>query len=908
MINPSRKIIILISAMALFGLLFFSTKIQHQPTVAGDSDERQTGMNLYEINDWQPAWVFVDVIKMARDWSDCNKWDSKPSVPLTADGYPTEMPYGSLTCVNSIWAHNWLHWPAGDYTFTFEGNGTVQLKGKNYSSTGGKVVFSVNFSSSEGAPILKITRSDKSNPIRNMHLIMPGFADTYETQIFHPDFLAGLAGVDELRFMNWMRTNWEWADTEPAPDFFDWANRTKTTSFTQTRTWGVAPEYVAELANRLGVDAWINIPYTASDDFVTNYAKFLNDNLNPGLKVYIEYSNELWNGGTFRHYKYASNKGIELGLETDIIAASRAYHIYRTMQIFKIFQDQFSDDSRLINVVASQAANSWWGKQLLQYLDKPAYNPYGIEVDALAIAPYFSTSPNPTSDSTVDDILNLAQQGVYSHTQAWTRSNMSMIKTYCNNKGLADKCIRLVTYEGGQHLRSADTAINDKFILANRHERMGELFDEMFDVWEAENPGELFTIFVYSSSFGQYGSWGMFEYQDAMDTPKYNAYRRRLGDGSNCTESWSCTAWSPAICPASGIQTCTCTDSNNCGTAINKPAESRSCVYACSPDWSCTAWSPATCPSSQVQTRTCTDSNNCGTATSTSQSCVYTPSTTPCSPNWVCTGWSVCSSSGRQIRTCTDSNSCGTATGKPSESQSCVYTPPNSGGGGGGGGASSVVVPESTSTSNALNANNSTTGDVLRELVRDTFYKGRYVKLANDSAIYYISSSSTRSLFSNEITYWTWNIGLWKNQIIETISQAEFDKFSADKNVTVRPGTGLIKFANSQKLYTILPNDKLCGVYGLYSKYWLDRIINIQDAFETDYIKDNSCEITNSSKYPDGSLIQYAGSDEIYYILDGRKHWVSPEVFTANKFKEANVIKFVPTFITYDTGWDLEEW
>lgn len=41
-----------------------------------------------------------------------------------------------------------------------------------------------------------------------------------------------------------------------------------------------------------------------------------------------------------------------------------------------------------------------------------------------------------------------------------------------------------------------------------------------------------------------------------------------------CTESWSCTVWSSCV---GGVQTRTCTDANNCGTTVNKPAESQSC-------------------------------------------------------------------------------------------------------------------------------------------------------------------------------------------------------------------------------------------------------------------------------------------------------------------------------------------
>jgi hypothetical protein len=67
------------------------------------------------------------------------------------------------------------------------------------------------------------------------------------------------------------------------------------------------------LANETGKDAWINIPAKATDAYVTNVAnlfKYGSDGinpytsvqahpvyppLNPNLKIYVEYSNEVWN-------------------------------------------------------------------------------------------------------------------------------------------------------------------------------------------------------------------------------------------------------------------------------------------------------------------------------------------------------------------------------------------------------------------------------------------------------------------------------------------------------------------------------------------------------------------------------------------------------------------------------------
>jgi len=57
-------------------------------------------------------------------------------------------------------------------------------------------------------------------------------------------------------------------------------------------------------------------------------------------------------------------------------------------------------------------------------------------------------------------------------------------------------------------------------------------------------------------------------------------------EAQQCTPSWSCTDWSQ--CSASGRQTRTCTDTNNCGSLSSKPIEYQSCTpprqYA-SVDW-----------------------------------------------------------------------------------------------------------------------------------------------------------------------------------------------------------------------------------------------------------------------------------------------------------------------------------
>ncbi len=64
---------------------------------------------------------------------------------------------------------------------------------------------------------------------------------------------------------------------------------------------GGSYESIIELSNILGTNAWISIPHKADDNYILNLATLLLENLRPDVKVYVEYSNEVWgvlfNGG-----------------------------------------------------------------------------------------------------------------------------------------------------------------------------------------------------------------------------------------------------------------------------------------------------------------------------------------------------------------------------------------------------------------------------------------------------------------------------------------------------------------------------------------------------------------------------------------------------------------------------------
>jgi hypothetical protein len=60
---------------------------------------------------------------------------------------------------------------------------------------------------------------------------------------------------------------------------------------------GCSYEMLIALANEVNANPWFCIPFYASDDFVTSFAKLVKRDLNPWLTPCFEFSNEVWNFG-----------------------------------------------------------------------------------------------------------------------------------------------------------------------------------------------------------------------------------------------------------------------------------------------------------------------------------------------------------------------------------------------------------------------------------------------------------------------------------------------------------------------------------------------------------------------------------------------------------------------------------
>jgi len=134
----------------------------------------------------------------------------------------------------------------------------------------------------------------------------------------------------------------------------------------------------------------------------------------------------------------------------------------------------------------------------------------------------------------------------------------------------------------------------------------------------------------------------------------------------------------------------------------------------------------------------------------------------------------------------------------------------------------------------------------------DVLKAGDLIKLSNDSAIYKIDTDGKKHLYVNSPTFWSYHTGSWSalklngtNVYIQTISQTAFDSIPVGKNMVVKSGARLIKFQNSPQIYTVFGYNKLklmteSRSLELYGIKWRDRLITIQNGFESDYLRSDA--------------------------------------------------------------------
>ncbi len=495
-----------------------------EPTTQGNEGS-PLGVNLHAITYWSPEWVFKDVFKQSKPWypqeANSGAWDTDFPLNLTADGYPIlgTNPAGNPEAAGTLMFRDLDgHYPSGEYICLYDGVGEVELgmDATVVSSQPGRIVCRVDDPSDSGIFLKIRTTPNPSNPVRNIRLFHSQWENSYLTEPFHPAFLARIAAFKMIRFMDWQRTNHN--------DFLmDWEDRARASFQTQASPErGVALEHMIQLSNTLGADPWFCMPHLATDDYVVQFAIQCRNQLRPDLQIYIEHSNEVWNGA-FGQAQYALQTGKARGLSDNDFQAQLRYHSQRSVQIFEIFEQVFGGTDRLVRVLGSQSDNPWVGTTVMDWDD--AYQ----HADALAVAPYWDgglTGNIGVLNMSMSQIMDILADDI-DETRSISEQNAA---------NAAARGLTLIAYEGGQHLTPKpqyvdNPAMAQKFIEINRHPGMYDLYVRDLEHW-ADVGGGMYAIFSSMSVYSKWGSWGIMEYedQDPATAPKYQACLQFIAD------------------------------------------------------------------------------------------------------------------------------------------------------------------------------------------------------------------------------------------------------------------------------------------------------------------------------------------------------------------------------------------
>jgi len=474
------------------------------------------GVNLDAITDFSTGDVFVDAIKMFRQWATyLSATNANPNLTFTSQGLPLE----NASALSYLYDY-----PDGVYHLTYQGQATITFStfGQNgqplattYNAATDTTTAAVTLTrGTDSFLIINVSNLNAADPLRNLHLISPGY-DVNTTQVFTQSFLQRLQPMTTLRFMDWGMTN----DSTVSL----WSQRTQPDFWSQADGNGVAYEYMIDLANTLHKDIWINVPESVmaatyvpgqpntANNYVTQMADLFRDELDPGLKIHLEYGNEMWNQGSFQQasqIQALANTDPTL-TNTDAFGRAAQEYALQAAYVSQIWQQQFGAASNRVSMVlGGQTGLTYWATTGLAFVQSYlGVNPNTL-FGELAIAPYFGNDmgSDNTASLTADTLFSDLSTFVSTTLNQWIKDAKAVAVQYGLN---------LSAYEGGQNLFNL---VNGT--LANQVQsdpRMGQIYQQALTVWEQDGGG-LYNLFSNNGPF-----WGLLPNQSVLGSVKFNA-------------------------------------------------------------------------------------------------------------------------------------------------------------------------------------------------------------------------------------------------------------------------------------------------------------------------------------------------------------------------------------------------
>jgi hypothetical protein len=517
------------------------------------------GMNLAGIADWESGFPFRDLMRGARAWMTRNASGESPwntnmfgSIKLDPNGYPLEVPAKVPNAVDQAVFTLIANTRPGKYVALWDGDGDLEFILGARAGASAKNRAEVTIApraESEYAGVV-IRRSQTGNNVRSLRIVPIADEKVDLAKIpFHDEFLAFAKQWHALRFMDWTVTNNSqqrtWSGRRKLP-FYTWvgAGADAEKRFgpgpspeDRMLSGGIPWEICLHAANVAKADAWICVPHLADDDYIENLAKLVKATLDPKLKVYVEFSNEIWNWQFMQAHFMLNTSSVapvlkQAGIDAWENESERkgTNHPERTGALFRrnfeIWERVFSgpDRKRLVRVCAVQFGWYDTAARTVDFVMKhggcDALSPAGyIGPNDAIFAKWEAAGASLTADQVLEHLTSELQQ---------EKESIAKYRALAKKHG-----IRYIVYEGGQHIQpkgQAETNYMPALGLAQRHPGMATLYKALLEA-HADAGVDLFTAFSSISAQGtRWGSWGA---APAYNTPLSEAPKLRALIESN---------------------------------------------------------------------------------------------------------------------------------------------------------------------------------------------------------------------------------------------------------------------------------------------------------------------------------------------------------------------------------------
>jgi hypothetical protein len=490
---------------------------------------------------YSDSFIALDLMKGLAEW---NYYKPSGSVQLRDSqlkldekGWVTELPVidGEATGIFANVFYGAVY-PARKLIMEWTGEGSIDVN-QPYTVIGPNKImidFVPDYTDAQGKPqedglTLVLNSTDPNNTgnhIRDIKLYAAEDADLIAAgEHFNPIWFDRVDDFRVLRTHDWQSTNFptavDWTRNIETADQAHWAREGR----------GMPYELMVEMANQTRSDLWINIPHTASDQYMREAAAYVKANLDPGLQLMVEFSNEYWTEGFDQNAYFIAGGRREFG--TDAFAAGQFYGT-EAANMAKIFAKEFGANSTVLRPTLTVDDIMFETGEAEAMLTAPSsvaqggVRPVTQGFDVIATDGYLSWY---APDVSVADMIRgwmKDADGGFGRARDFLidQLNNELLPNWQKGKALADKYgLDFMVYEGGTLLLNngnLDPALTDFAIRFSNSAELKEVYEAELAAWATVGTGP-FAWYSDTGRPGDYGDYGMWNGINYTPEPRADA-------------------------------------------------------------------------------------------------------------------------------------------------------------------------------------------------------------------------------------------------------------------------------------------------------------------------------------------------------------------------------------------------